>query len=404
MHDPNLEWLGHLQPVGLVVAPVVLARQDLFPEEQTRAENEEVTDILSMLEDAAALSDPWLFFASILGWQPAQVAGAPGGSTLPGELSVLLPESETYLTPTWAVALPGGGWQLLVRAEAAGIAPDTRGALIGWEATPHQRLERLLRETGVPTGLLLTDHELRLVHAPRGETSGWLSFPIRGLGSVAGRPMLGGLKLLLSAFRLHNDSTDRRLPALLKASREAQAEVSTKLATQVLGALHELLRGLHAADAERIERLTEQRPSHLYEGLLTVLLRLIFLLYAEDRNLIPSRADGASRALYAEGYGVRTLHARLLGDMARNPDTMEERRGAWSRLLAVFNLVHAGDGSGWIRRRDGKLFNPAEFPFLQGQNAAEDHPVPPPLSDGCVLRVLDLLLTLDGERLSYRTL
>jgi len=75
--------------------------------------------------------------------------------------------------------------------------------------------------------------------------------------------MLGGLKLLLSAFRLHNDSTDRRLPALLKASREAQAEVSSKLATQVLGALHELLRGLHAADAERIERLTRQRSSHV---------------------------------------------------------------------------------------------------------------------------------------------
>ena len=62
--------------------------------------------------------------------------------------------------------------------------------------------------------------------------------------------MLGGLKLLLSSFRLHNDAPDRRLPALLKASRDAQAEVSTKLAAQVLGALHELLRGLHAADRD----------------------------------------------------------------------------------------------------------------------------------------------------------
>lgn len=102
-----------------------------------------------------------------------------------------MPESETYLAPTWAVASPGGGWQLLVRAEAAGIEPDARGALTGWEATPHQRLERLLRETGVPTGILLTDHELRVVHAPCGETSGWLSFPLRGLGSVAGRCWVG---------------------------------------------------------------------------------------------------------------------------------------------------------------------------------------------------------------------
>ena len=114
--------------------------------------------------------------------------------------------------------------------------PDERGALAGWEATPHQRFERLLREKQIPIGILIADEELRLIYAPRGETSGWLTFPLRSLAEVGGRPMLGGLKLLLSSFRLHNDAPERRLPALLKASREAQAEVSTRLAAQVLGA------------------------------------------------------------------------------------------------------------------------------------------------------------------------
>ena len=36
--DPNDEWLGHVQPVGLVVAPIVLARYGLTPEIQTRVE------------------------------------------------------------------------------------------------------------------------------------------------------------------------------------------------------------------------------------------------------------------------------------------------------------------------------------------------------------------------------
>ena len=66
----------------------------------------------------------------------------------------------------------------------------------------------------------------RCIQAPRGETSGWLKFPIRSLGEVGGRPMLGGLKLILSSFRLHNDAPDRRLGSLLKASRDAQAEVA----------------------------------------------------------------------------------------------------------------------------------------------------------------------------------
>jgi hypothetical protein len=73
---------------------------------------------------------------------------------------------------------PDKGWQILVRIEEPGVEPERRGALQGWEATPHQQLERLLRETGVPTGLLLTDGELRVIQAPRGETSGWLKFPL----------------------------------------------------------------------------------------------------------------------------------------------------------------------------------------------------------------------------------
>lgn len=402
--DPNLEWLGHVQPVGLVISPAVLAQHDLIPEEQTAADSRAAADLLSTAEKGPILLDPWTFFTRILGWNAAQVAGAPGDPDLPEDLSVRLPENETTLAPHWAIAAPDGGWQMLVRLEDPGVEPDKRGALEGWEATPHQRLERLLRDTGIPTGLMLTDEELRLVHAPHGETSGWLAFPLRTLGSVAGRPMLGGLKLLLNSYTLHGDAPHRRLAALLRASREAQATVSSKLAGQVLGALHELLRGLHAADPARTARLAQQQPHHLYEGLLTLLLRLVFLLYAEDRDLVPSASDGPSRALYQQGYGVRSLHARLLDDRARHPDTMEERRGAWPRLLALFRLVHSGHGSGWIRGRGGKLFDPAAFPFLQGQDTPADPMAPVAVSDGCILRVLDGLLTLDGERLSYRTL
>ena len=382
----------------------MLARHDLVPTEQTRADGDAAREHLTDEKQDRALVDPWAFFAEVLGWSPKQVAGAPGGAPLPDALEATVAESDTVLRPTYAVSAPGGGWQLLVSVEAPGVEPDRRGALQGWEATPHQRLERLLRETDVPTGLLLTDGELRLVHAPRGETSGWLCFPLRALGSVAGRPMLGGIRLLLDTFRLHNDAPERRLPALLKASRDAQAEVSRELARQVLGALYELLRGLHAADAARIGRLAREEHDHLYEGLLTVLLRLVFLLYAEDRDLIPSRTDAGARALYDEGYGVRALHARLLADRARNPDVMDERRGAWARLLALFRLVHRGDRAGWIRGRGGKLFDPAAFPFLQGQDGPDSPPAPAAVSDGCVLRVLDGLLVLGGERLSYRTL
>jgi hypothetical protein len=403
--DPDLEWLDLVRPVGLVVAPSLLKELPLSPELQTRTDNAAVAELLSPEDEGGpALSDPWAFAERILGWPVARVAGAPGGPALPDDLCKVLPEYDTVLEPHWALAGLDGGWQLLVRIEAPAIAPDTRGGLAGWEATPHQRFERLLRETGIPIGVLISDKELRLVYAPRGETSGWIAFPLRPLATVAGRPMLGGLKLTLGSFRLFNDAEDRRLPALLKASREAQAAVSTALAEQVVGALHELLRGLAAAEPELIRKLATERPHHLYEGLLTVLMRLVFVLYAEDRDLIPSRIDAKARAFYDQGYSARGLHGKLLEDQARHPDTMEERLGAWGRLIALFRLVHAGDRTGWVRARGGKLFDPDAFPFLEGRAIPEEAPRIAQVTDGCVLRVLDGLLTLKGERLSYRTL
>src|SRR5262249_51798721 len=162
----------------------------------------------------------------------------PGGPPLTDDLFIRLPEHDTTLGPTWAVEELEKGdrrWQLLVHIEPAGVDPDARNSADGWEASPHQRFERLLRETGVFAGLIVSERnqprdgqdnyqpELRLIYAPRGETSGHLTFPLRALATVAGRPMLGGLKLLLDTVGLFTNSSDRRLPSLLRKSREAQA-------------------------------------------------------------------------------------------------------------------------------------------------------------------------------------
>ena len=400
---PEHAWLGHVQPVGLVVSTLVLDELGLLSEALGPIETAQVKELVA--EEGPALPDVWAFLSTILGWRTPETAGAPAGPAIPDDLRFAMGDHDTLLEPTMAVRAPGGnGWQLLVRVEAPGIDLGKRGELAGWEATPHQRFERLLRETGVGTGLLIGDDEIRLVTAPRGETSGWIIWPIRPLKEVAGRPMLGGLRLLLDSAALFTNPAERRLPALLKASRERQAEVSTKLAGQVLAALHELLRGFDAAEPTLIRELADAQPQHVYEGLLAVLLRLVFILYAEDRDLMPSRTDNGGRELYEQGYSLRGLFAQLDADAALNPDTMDDRRGAWGRLLALFRLVNAGHRSGFMQARRGKMFDEGAFPFLMGKHDATEPDRVPPLSDGCLHRVLKSLMMVNGERLSYRTL
>ncbi|KQN76654.1 hypothetical protein [Sphingomonas sp. Leaf62] len=402
LHD----WIGYLQPVGLVVAPAALARIGAWPAPQHARDS---TAVVEALADA----DPWRLFHDILGWPADRVAGVPGGPAIPDTLRIAFPEQDTLLEPHGVVLTADGAPQLLVRIED--VILDRRATLDGWEATAQQRFERLLRETGILAGVLIglretgrhdapTERVLRLVVAPRGEVSGHMSWPLDALGSVGGRAMLAGLKLLLDAHALFTGPPSHRLPALLAESRAAQADVSARLAGQVLASLHELLRGLDAAAPERVRALAGDRPQHLYEALLTVLLRLIFILYAEDRALMPSAPGGAAAALYEQGYALGALHLRLREDAALYPDTIDDRRGAWGRLIALFRLVDRGHPSGFMQARGGKLFSEAAFPFLLGRNAPGDPETVLPVGDGCVLRVLDGLLMLGGERVAYRSL
>jgi hypothetical protein len=425
--DETAEWLNYLQPEGLVVGANVLRERGLNPIRQSPLDTAETAEALTLDPEAPreddrhfVLPDPWTFLERVLRWPAQLVAGSPGGPTLLAGLTITVPEHETVLEPDLAVLWNGDApeglpAQALVMLHPT-LDPDGRNQFKSgeWEASPHQRLERLLRETNVGVGILVARETLRLVYAPRGETAGWMSWPLAALGRVEGRPMLAGLKLCLGRSAFFTGAPETRLRALLQASRDAQNEVSEKLSGQVLGALHELLRGLHRADPQRIETLAEADPQLLYEGLLTCLMRLVFLLYAEDRDLLPSSNDSQLKQLWEGGYSLKCLYARLLTDEALNPDTMDERRGAWGQLLAVFRLVHDG-APGWVARRGGKLFDPERFPFLEGRDNGTSRADAAilPVSDGVILRILHGLMTVEGrslsgerirERLSYRSL
>lgn len=425
--DETAEWLNYLQPEGLVVGANVLREKALTPIRQSPLDTAEAAEALNLDPEAPrdddrhfVLRESWTFLERVLRWPAQLVAGSPGGPSLPFALTVTVPEHETVLEPDMAVLSNGDApdglpAQALVMLHPT-LDPDRRNQFAAgeWEASPHQRLERLLRETSVGVGILVARNTLRLVYAPRGETAGWMTWPLAALGRVEGRPMLAGLKLCLGRNAFFTGAPETRLRALLQASRDAQNEVSEKLSGQVLGALHELLRGLHSADLQRIEALAETEPHHLYEGLLTCLMRLVFLLYAEDRDLLPSSSDPALKQLWEQGYSIKTLYARLLADEALNPDTMDERRGGWGQLLAVFRIIHQGHPD-WVTGRGGKLFDPEGFPFLEGRarGSARNDAQILPVSDGCILRILHGLMTVEGrslsgekirERLSYRSL
>lgn len=429
----HLEWLGFVRPTGLVVsapalvrAGAILNQHDIEGQRTLRASvgapsNESVrerpaTPYTTAASQDVRIQDFCAFATAVLGWQfsPKGYAGTDE-SPIPSELEVTLPDFGETLRPHYSVReldpLPGAPqWQLLVTILSPGeqFEEETRHAgRLGMSA--HSRMERLLREAKVPAGLLVSDRGLRLVSAPRGESSGWIDFQVADMVKSAGRPICTAMRLLLSEQRLLALPRHQRLAALLADSRRFQNEVSEKLAKQVLHALYELLRGFQAAhDASGRELLGEvlaKHPDEVYRALLTVILRLVFLLYVEEREMLPGDT------LFQRYYSIAGLYDRLREDAALNPDTLDQRFGAWAQLISLFRLIHGGaDAPGMsLPARHGVLFDPSRFPFLEGQpleGAAPAHAriQPPLVPDGTIYRALENLLVLDGERISYRAL
>jgi hypothetical protein len=418
----HLEWIGFVRPTGLVVsapalvrAGAILDRGDAEGQRLLRDSVEERT-FPGEQEGAPWLPDFRAFAESVLGWNfsPKGYAGTPE-NPIPTELEVSLPDYGETLRPDFAVRQPepengASPWQLLVRVLKPGEDFDrvARGD-DRLEASSHGRMERLLRQKGVPAGLLFNGQALRLLSAPRGESSGWLDFRVADMVQTAGRPISTALRLLLCQPRLLSLPRHQRLAALLDQSRKFQNEVSERLAEQVLHALYELLRGFQAAhDASKGELLRQplaEHPDEVYRALLTVILRLVFLLYAEERDMLPEDET------FLRYYSLAGLFEHLREDAALYPDTMDQRYGAWAQLLVLFRMIHDGAECGAMQlpKRHGVLFDPVRFPFLEGRQGAGTRQVheriaPPLVPDGTIYRALEKLLVLDGERISYRAL
>ena len=419
--DAHLEWIGFVRPTGLVVSAPALVRAGAVLPRDPEGQRQLRACVAERRfhphgEPEPSLPDFQAFAVSVLGWSfsPKGYAGTDD-SPIPPELETPLQEGGEVLRPDLAVRErdprdDGSQWQLVVKAIEPGDDFDrVAGGAGRLEVSAHGRMERLLRQTGVPAGLLSNGRTLRLVSAPRGESSGWLDLHVADMVTTAGRPIVAALRLLLSETRLLALPRDKRFAALLADSRRFQNEVSERLAEQVLHALYELLRGLQAADdasdRELLRQALAERPDDTYHALLTVILRLVFLLYAEERDLLP---EGET---FARHYSLAGLYERLREDEALHPDTMNQRYGAWAQLLVLFRLFHDGAEADGLQlpRRLGVLFDPDRFPFLEGRRAGgarqgHERVEPPLIPDGTVYRALDKLLMLDGERISYRAL
>ena len=317
-------------------------------------------------------------------------------------LTVHVPEYGITIRPDYAVideqyddrAL------LLVKTHTPNTELDATVKGDHWTASPAERMVELCRACCVRLGLVTNGEQWMLVDAPVGGVTTFASWYARLWGQ---EPITLQAFVSLLGIRRFFVAESEQLPALLDESLKLQDEVTDALGEQVQRAVEVLIQALDRADVDRNrELLAGVEPPELYETALTVMMRIVFMLSAEERGLL-LLGDEA----YESNYAVSTLRMQL---RTESEEILERRQDAWSRLLSIFRAVYGGIEHEVLPlpALGGSLFDPDRFPFLEGRTkdtSWKTHSAAPlPIDNRTVLLLLDAVQLFQGRALSYRAL
>ena len=167
-----------------------------------------------------------------------------------------------------------------------------------------------------------------------------------------------GLKLFILFFRreafLPGDADSRTLHRrALEEGRFHQERVASNLSDLVFGRVFPDLARAIAGEAP------DAPLGEVRDAALVVLYRLLFILYAEDRDLLPVRDERY------DDYGLRD---KVRGDVGRRKDRgdafSETAARYWSAIDDLCRAVDAGDSSIGLPPYDGGLFDRESAPLL----------------------------------------
>ena len=205
--DPNtqahLEWMGFVQPHGLVVsAPALTHANAILNRNDTEGQALLKASVTASDDDEEPLIRDFEGFArSVLGWKfsPKFYTRVTDHSDAPEDLALNLPEYGETLHPEYAIRHRSKPKEGRVRMAALGAEARPgpgglmrlnpgRGTL---DATSHGRMERLLRATGVSAGLLFNGRALRLISGSERRELGVARLSVRRHAANAGAPDCG---------------------------------------------------------------------------------------------------------------------------------------------------------------------------------------------------------------------
>lgn len=235
----------------------------------------------------------------------------------------------------------------------------------GWNASAIDRMQHMLRtkQSTCSIGLVTDGRWWALVSAPKGKSAAWGQFDSQMW--IDTPQVLNAFVNLLSIRSLVTDTEKNRLPALFAESVTAAEDITEALGGQVRQAVELIVAAFNessarARNAGRPDPLPDDGEK-IYEAAVTVMMRVVFLLFAQERGLLPRSG------LFENAYGLAGM-LDMLEERARDEgeEAMDGTSMVWHRLLATSQALYGGVNFEDMRlpAYGGSVFDPQRAPFL----------------------------------------
>lgn len=276
-------------------------------------------------------------------------------------------------------------------AKKWGVKLDVAGASRGdanLTSNPSGQIAFYIRHTGLRWGILTDGRYWRLYHTA---TAHHLDrFYEVDLPALIERDDIDAFTYFYAFFRADAfAATGLTADAVLTQSADYATGVGDSLKTQVFGAVRHLAQGFLDAAPARLDR-TPETLDLIYANALIVLYRLLFVAFAEARELLPLRTNKGYKRNYS-------LYQRMR-DAAERRDSAEPllrtTTTVWSDLRTLFVMIDKGNPPLSIGTFNGGLFDEQKHPFLVAHDIGDVH----------MDAAIDLLGRVAGEYVDYRDL
>ncbi len=231
-----------------------------------------------------------------------------------------------------------------------------------------QQLVRLLREHDLEWGVLTNGRHWRLYHRSElSPTETYLHVDLERI--VASDDMQDYLVFhrFFSRSGFARQDGRQRLDLYKEQSDRATKMIEDHLSGHVEEIVRQLCQGLVESCRAAGEDVTvPETRTAIYKNALFLVYRLLFVLYAEARELLP-----LDLARY-RAVCLRDLLAEVR-DNHRQGMHYEDEDALWTRLQALFALIDQGDPAAGVPAYNGGLFDPGRRPFLTGHRMRNDY-------------------------------